>query len=106
MNGAAPLQLIIFSLSIVGAISDWKYKQKRGKTSSRKAKIIFIVLLLLWAASFAFLFSLPLKPETEEQFVHGAAGLVTMTGVWLFGAWECYRWRVRKKNPIPLASLR
>jgi hypothetical protein len=90
----SPIPILIFVLSILGAVTDWQYKKAGGKPSGRRDKIIFSLVVLIVAVTIAVLLYLGYNPEILGM-------IIVPLALWLFFGWEVGRWRMRRKYPLP-----
>ena len=91
-NNGSPILLVLIIASIMGAVTDYKYKKAGGRKPSKRDRILFLIVVLVvvgfivWADSInpaiAALAAIPIVP-------------------WLLFAWELGRWRMRRKYPLP-----
>lgn len=94
---ASPLPLAIFVLSIIGAVEDFRYRRKGGTPPSKRDRILFGSVVLVIVLAYVVGLSLGYSPAIF--------GMITVPlAVWLFGAWELGRWRMRRKYPLGTAA--
>jgi drug/metabolite transporter (DMT)-like permease len=84
---------IVFIVSLVAAIIDWRYKRRGGKKPTAKDRWMFFAAC---GICLMCLLALGLMGASAE----GLGGATPFLLVMLFAVWEFGRWRVRRKNPV------
>lgn len=88
------LQSAVLLLALIGAVADWQYHRAGGKQSSRKDRLLFWSVVLVVGGAIAVTDYMGGDPRGILGIA--AADLI----IWLFGAWELGRWRMRRKYPL------
>jgi hypothetical protein len=94
----SPLMGLLLIASIIAAITDWRYKRRGGLRPTSKGSMWFAISFLVPV----LLLSLWLGNNGLSAYAVGQ--LVGNLLIIVFAIWEFRRWRVRRKNPLPLAS--
>jgi hypothetical protein len=81
-----------------GAIANWRYVKRGGVRATRTNKLGGLTAVGLGVALLVFL---GVRGASAESIGSMTA---TMTAL-IFSLWELSRWRVRRKNPVPLSDL-
>ena len=84
---------IVFIVSLVAAIIDWRYKRQGGKKPTSRDRWMFGAA---FGVCFICFVILGLVGASAEGLGAAAPGVFVV----LFALWEIGRWRVRRKNPI------
>jgi hypothetical protein len=88
---------IFLLLAVWGAIVDWRYRRRGGVKAGRSAKMFGLAAVGLGLAVLVFL-----GAWGASAYYLGSA--TATIGALLFFLWELARWRVRRKNPVPVAG--
>ena len=88
---------IVFIVSLIAAIIDWRYKRHGGKKPTTRDRWMFGVACGLCLIC---LVVLGLMGASAEGLGAATPGILIV----LFAVWELGRWRVRRKNPLPPRS--
>lgn len=94
-GGGDPGLLILLALAVWGAIADFNYRRRGGLKSTKTELICLLVAVVLCAGTLIALGYAGASPE--------ALGRTTpILAVMIFLLWEAGRWRVRRKNRLPV----
>lgn len=81
-----------------GAIANWKYVKRGGVRATRSDKVYGLVAVGL---GLAVIVLFGVRGVSAESL-----GSITATvGTLIFSLWEFSRWRVRRKNPLPIPGF-
>lgn len=88
---------VVFIVSMVAAIIDWRYKRQGGKKPTARDRWLFCAACGVCLICLVILGWMGASAE-----VLGAAtpGMLVL----LLAVWEVDRWRIRRKNPIVKAT--
>ncbi len=84
---------IVFIVSLVAAIIDWRYKRQGGKKPTTRDRWMFCAAC---GICLMCLLVLGLMGASAEVLGAMTPGLLVL----LFAVWEVGRWRIRRKNPV------
>ena len=84
---------IVFIVSLVAAIFDWRYKRQGGKKPASRDRWMFGAAC---GVCLVCLVILGLMGASAEGLGAATPGILIV----LFAVWEIGRWRIRRKNPI------
>jgi len=101
-NATAPLPNFsgIFLLwAIWGSIVNWRYVKRGGVRATRSDKLWGLAAVGLGLAVIVFL---GVRGASAESL----GSLTATVGTLVFSLWEFSRWRVRRKNPLPIPHFR
>jgi hypothetical protein len=81
--------------AIWGAVVDWKYVRRGGARATRSDRLCGLAAVGLGAALLVFL---GVRGASAESL----GSITALVGTLVFSLWEFARWRVRRKNPLPI----
>jgi hypothetical protein len=84
---------IIFFVSVIAAIIDWRYKRQGGQKPTTRDRWMFL-------AACGFCIICVTIFGVMGASAYGIGLLIPNILILLFAVWEVGRWRIRRKNPL------